>query len=379
MVLKTKLVLLIVVVCTGLPCNKSFAQNKAKNGLNVFLHPDKFYRKFFPHLKISRNPPDSMYIRSYQHRLSIGAHVLSPVILVDINSRKSATNGIDPSLKLRTNLSDVIGFSASYRFVAVGFAYLLKTRWNTRDDYAASRYRTATIKYNSGANAFQFKYVRIKGFTDVNRFNRTNALTPYMPRPDIVSKEFQFENIYNFSWKKYSYLAPLTFTQRQIKSHAGFLIKAGVYYHQLSSDTTIISQRQQEYYDDFSDVKVIRSLSLRVAPGIGGNLVFYKQIYLSMAVFTSFDFYNYKYLQTVDEKVRGRQTAVFFLDGKSSLGYQSRRMYAGVRYEAERRVGSLSSIQTKILYRYLGIEMGYRFTAPKAIKKFYKKTMPPGM
>lgn len=377
--IKIKVLLLIVVFSTGLPCYESIAQKEEKKERNVFLHPDKFYRKFFPHLKIRRNPPDSMYIRSYQNFLSVGAHVLSPVIHVDIRSQKSNTGRVDPSLKLRTNISDVIGFSASYRFVSAGFAYLLKSGLNTRGDYAPSRYRTATIKYNSAANAFQFKYVRIKGFTDVNPFNRTNAIHPYMQRPDIVSKDFQFENIYNFNWKKYSYIAPLTFTQRQIKSHGGFLIKAGVYYNQLSSDTTLISQKQQTYYDDFSDAKIIRSLSLRVAPGVGGNLVFYKQIYLSMAVFTSFDFYNYKYLKSADEKVSGRQAAVFLLDGKSSLGYQSRRIYAGVRYEAERRVASLQSIQTRILYSYLGFELGYRFNTPKVIKKFYKKTMPPGM
>ena len=379
---KIKLFFVLVVFSIALPGDIVIAQEKKEKEEkeeNVFLHPDKFYRKFFPHLRIRRNPPDSQYIRLYQNFLSVGVHVLSPVIRIGIDSKKSIPPGIDPSLKLRTNISDIVGFSVGYRFVSAGFAYLLKSGLNTHNDYAASHYRTATIKYSGSAFSFQFKYVRIKGFTDVNTFNRIDLYQKYRQRPDMLSKDFQFEGIYNLSWKKYSYIAPLTFAQRQIKSHAGFLLKAGIYYNQLSGDSALIGHKQQIYYDDFNGVKIIRSLSLRLAPGVGGNLVFYKQFYMSLAAFTSFDFYNYKYLKAADEKVHARQTAVFLLDGKASLGYQSRRLFMGLRYEAERRIGSLHHIQTNTIYSYTGIELGYRFNAPHIIKKIYKKTMPPGM
>ena len=305
--------------------------------------------------------------------------MLSPSIRIDIDSRKATPVSIDPSLKLRTNISEVVGFSASYRFVTAGFAYLLKSGLNTLGDYAPSRYRTATIKYNGGAYALQFKYVRIQGFTDINPFNRIDLTKKYRQRTDMVSKDFQFEGIYNRSWKKYSYIAPLLFTQRQIKSHAGFLLKTGLYYNQLSSDSALVGYQQQIYYDDFRNVKIIRSLSLRIAPGVGGNLVFYRQFYISLAAFTSFDFYNYRYLKTSDEKAPAKQAVMFLLDSKASIGYQSRRLYTGIRYEVERRTGSLHSIETTTLYSYVGIDLGYRFHAPRLVKKIYKKTMPPGM
>jgi hypothetical protein len=377
-VVKTRLFLVIAFFSIAWTPYAVLAQ-KEKEKENVLLHPDKFYKKFLPRLRVKRNPPDSSFIKSYPNYLSVEMHILSPAIRMDIHSRMPKPENVDPSSKFRTNISDVIGFSASYRFISVGFAFLSKSGMNTHQDYAPSRYRTATIKYNSAAYALQFRYVRIQGFTDINQSNRIDPNPVYTQRPDMVNKEFQFEGLYNLSWKKYSYIAPLTFAQRQIKSHAGFLLKVGAYYNQVSSNSAIVNQRQQPYYGDFNDVKIIRSVSIRVAPGVGGNLVFLKRIYLSLAAFTSFDLYYYKYLKTPDEKADRKQAFVFMLDGKASLGYQSRRLYAGLRYEAERRAGVLHSMNMNTIYTYTGIELGYRFDTPRLVKKVYKKTMPPGM
>jgi len=194
----------------------------------------------------------------------------------------------------------------------------------------------------------------------------------------MLSKEYQFEGIYNFSWRKYSYIAPITFSQRQIISHAGFLLKTGVYYNRLSADSALLNRRQQQYYGDFNDVSTIRSISIRIAPGLGGNLVFFKRVYLSAAAFTSFDVYFYKYFKSPDEKADSKQTLMLEEDGSVNLGYQSRRFYAGLSYEIEKRAGALHSMDISTTYSYKGIELGYRFNAPHVVKKVYKKTMPPG-
>ena len=260
----------------------------------------------------------------------------------------------------------------SYRFISAGFAFLLKSGAQTHDDYAKSRYRTATIKYSSRAWSLQYKFLKYRGLTDINS-------KPYTKRSDIINKEFQFEGIYNPGWRKYSYIAPATYSQRQIKSRASILFKTGVFYTQLFGDSAVIAPNQQEYFDDFNDVSVIRTLSVKLAPGAGGTFVFHKHYYLSVVVFPSYDLFFYKYLNHPDEKVKGRQTFVFVLDGEASVGYQSKRLYAGLRYEAERKHASLQSIRTNNVYTYLGVEIGYRFNTPRFVKKVYKSTMPPGM
>uniref|UniRef100_UPI002FDCF15A DUF4421 domain-containing protein n=1 Tax=Ohtaekwangia sp. TaxID=2066019 RepID=UPI002FDCF15A len=334
----------------------------------------------FPNLRIKQSVPDSLYIKTYPNYLSVGAHVLSPSIRTDINSRKSLVNGFDPAMKLRTNIADIAGLSVSYRFISAGFAFLLKSGMNMHDDYAKSKYRTATIKYSSEALMLQFKYIRIKGFTDINTNNHPEGNPPYTLRDDLTSKEFQFEALYNFDWKRYSYIAPLTFSQRQVKSRAGFLLKTGIYYHQLYSDSSLMNAWQRPYYPDLAKAKVLRSLTLRIAPGAGGNLVFNRCLYFSFATFVSYDLYLYKYLDHPDDKVSGRQAFVFTVDGKFGFGYQSRRLYAGIRYEVENRIAALhDDVSLNAFYGYTGIEIGYRFDAPGVLRKVYRKTMPPGM
>jgi hypothetical protein len=344
---------------------------------NVMLHPDKFYRKFFPNLKIKSHPPDSNFIKVYPNYLSAGLHVLSPVIHLNISPAKGVVPGFSPSSKFRTNISDVIGFSASYRFITAGFAFLANSGMHMHDDYSPSRYRTATIKYGGRAFNFQFKYIRIKGFTDIQQHEMGGD--EYILRPDMVSKEFQFEGLYNFSWKRYSYVAPINFSQHQIRSHAGFLLKSGVYYQQLYGASPILSTEQQPYYSDFSESKALRMLSIRFAPGVGVNVVALKKVYLSMATFTSFDLCVYKFLDDLDDKVSANRDFVFLLDNKLGVGYHSTRFYAGMRYDVEARSSVLSDIDLGQIYHYIGIELGYRFKAPRIVKKIYKKTMPPGM
>ena len=343
---------------------------------NVFLHPRKFYKRYFPHLKIKSDPPDSAYIKIYPDYLSVSAYVLSPKIGMDIGPGNTHANG---ALTLRTSIGDILGFSANYRFVGAGFAFLLNSGSPSQDNYAKSRYRTATIKYNSRSTSLQFKYLRFKGLTDIASPPGLDPLNAYIKRPDIVNKEFQFEWLYNPRWKKYSYIAPLTFSQRQIKSSTGFLLQTGVYYNQLSSDSTLVDASKRQFYADFNNVKIIKSLSIRLAPGLGSNFVFFKRYYLSLVAFPSYDLYFYKYQRDSDEKVKGRQTFIFVMEGKASLGYHSERIYGGLRIEAEKRSASLHEIDMNAMYTYFGVEIGYRFNTPRIVKKVYRETMPPGM
>lgn len=356
------------VVCVSLPVY-------GQEDLEVFLHPQKFYKKYLPNLKIKDIPLDTNYIHTYPNYLTVGVHVLSPALYSTIRTKNSLATDDRSDVKLRTSVADILGFSANYRFVSVGFAFLLNGGIQKYDGYAPSAYRTLTLKYNNPAYSFQFKFLRLKGFTDIN-------VMPNMPlamRGDILNKEFQLESVYNFDWKKYSYLAPLIFSQRQVKSRAGVLLKAGLYYKKLSGDSSLIEKNKQLYYESFGNNKGIQTFSIKLAPGVGGNLIMYKHICLSMALFTSFDLYFYKYIRTNDEVSASRERFVFAIDGYVSLGYQSQRIYAGLRYETDRRDASLHGIDLNMVNAYAGLEFGYRFDAPRIVKKFYKKTMPPGM
>ena len=371
---KAGFLLLVVVFFTLALCvtESASAQNE-----NVFLHPQKFYKKYLPNLRIEREYPDSLYIQSYPNYLSASVRLLSPAMRRDIIPRNSKLQG---KAAFRANVADIFGAMISYRYVSAGFAFLLNSGMQLNSEYAKSKYRTATIKYDSRGRTFEFKYIRIKGMTDVNVPSDYYQSHGYITRPDIVSKEFQFENTFNPAWRKYSFSTPFTFSERQVKSYGGFLFKTGIYYSQLSGDSSLVDPTKLAYYtNDISAVNVIRSFSIRLAPGAGANFVIHKNYYASIAAFPSYDIYFYKYLENTDGRSRGSQTLAFAFEGNASVGYQSRRLYAGVRCELENSSAVLRGFQSKRLNTSIGLEVGYRFNAPGFVKKVYRETMPPGM
>jgi hypothetical protein len=343
---------------------------------NVFLHPRKFYRKFFPKLRIKQRAlPDTLYIKTYPNLLSVRMHLLSPSIAVSIRPGDVSKSASDQSSNFKSNIGDIIGFTANYRFISAGFAFLLKSGLHSPSGYALSKYRTATIRYASNSYMLQYKYLRSSGFTDINH---SSLKERFIQRPDMTNKEFQFEGLYNFDWKKYSYIAPFSFSHRQAKSRAGLLLKAGVYYTEISGDSALINRDQEKYYQSFVDIQAFRTFSIKVAPGAGATFVL-KNYYLSVAAFPSCDLYFYKFINAEDRKVNTATTFVLTADFKANVGYQTKRFYAGVKYDVERRDAFVRVLNSRITYSYVGLEFGYRFRAPRVVKKIYKETMPPGM
>ncbi len=352
------------------------AQEKKEN---VFLHPTKFYQKFFPHLKVKRTPVDSLYVKTYPNYLSVAAHGLLPKIYLDLNPIGPKGKNKDASSEFRTNVNTIIGFSGSYRFVTAGFAVALKSNPTNDEGYTHTRYHTATIKYNSAKYILQFRYMKIKGLTDVNQSNNQDSTQKYSTRGDIIMKEYHFEGIYNFSWRKYSYIAPIDFTQRHVKSRIGFLLKTGIYNNQLFADSNLLSVRQREYFEGFDNIKKMIGYSVKLAPGVGTNIVFMRQFYISASVFAPYNLY-FNRLYNTDNHLAKKETSLqLVLDGTVSVGYQSKRFYAGARYQGESKGAKLQYISFTTVYSYFGIDVGYRFQPPHAVKKVYKETMPPGM
>ncbi len=353
---------------------QSIAQD---DGIEVFLKPKKFYKKFFPNLKITKPAFDSTYIKTYPNYLTTGTSLILPTLDLDLVSENQAAAA--STSKFRTNIGSILAFKAGYRFISAGFAMLVSSDTKNKKEFAPTSFRTATIKYNGAAFYLQFRYMRTIGFTDINENNNVNPLTVYTQRRDLRSKEYQFEGMYNFHWKKYSYYAAIDYTQRQLKSSVGMLLKAGAYYNELSANADLLTSSQKSFFEEFDDVQQIRSTSLKLAPGIGANLVFMKKVYLSAAVFTPYNLYVYNNFTKDDTRIKKGVSVAKVLDASASFGYQSERIYAGVRYQGDSKRLKMDAVTMNTKFNYVGFDIGYRFKAPRIVKKVYKETMPPGM
>ncbi|ABG59337.1 hypothetical protein CHU_2074 [Cytophaga hutchinsonii ATCC 33406] len=348
---------------------------ETKKKENVFLHPDKFYAKYFPNIKITYNPSDSTYIKTYpKNYMTVALHVLSPTIYANLEPSGAPQASSD----LRTNVKTITGLSFSYRHVTAGFALSLLPPLGDPPGYGSSRYRTATIKYKSPIYILTFRFMKIKGMTDINAFNSLDLAQQTVYRPDIIIKEYEFEGIYNFNWKKYSYLSTIDYTESQIKSHLGFMVKAGVYSQQFYGDSNLLSVPQRPYFESFDNITRMNGFNIKLSPGAGGNLVIKKHFYMACAIFSPLNLYVNRLFTT--EGIAHKETSFqWVLDGSASIGYQSKRFYAALRYEIDGRTAALTTFRYTSVYSYIGLDVGYRFKAPTFVKKFYKDTMPPGM
>lgn len=354
----------------------AFALQAQEKKQNVFLHPDKFYNKYFPHLKIKYNPSDSNYIKTYpKSYATVAMHLFSPTVYINMEPR----GVLQASSQFRTNIKTITGFSFSYRYVTAGFALSLLPPIGDPPNYTSTKYRTATIKYKSPIYVLTFKFMKVHGMTDINAFNSLDTTQNIVSRRDITIKEYMFEGIYNFNWKKYSYLSTLDLTEAQIKSHLGFMLKAGIYNQQFYGDSNLLSVPQRTYFEGYNNITKIVGYNIKFSPGIGGNLVIKKHFYAAISIFSPLNLYINR-LYSTDDKVLHKETILqWVLDGSASMGFQSKRFFAAVRFELDGRKAALNNVRYTSAYNYIGLDIGYRFIAPVIMKKFYKDTMPPGM
>jgi hypothetical protein len=325
--------------------------------------------------KKKKYQPDRKYIESYPSYLSIGVFTIAPTINYKLNSELKEATDKNVNSDFKANISNILGFTVGYRGINVAFGFKVGSKDQKNEEYAKSSYSSLTVRLRHPVYYLLFRYSSVKGLTDLNvaNHNPADTLSKYLRRGDIGSTDYQFEGIYNFSWRKYSYTAPLTFLQRQIKSRVGILLKSGLSYSELSADSAIVSARQRPYYEEFSDVRKLSGLSIKAAVGFGGNLVFFKRMYLSAAVFVAYDLYLYKYTRFSDGSTKNGQSFVVVFDGRASLGYQSERFYIGLRYEGDSRGAKIDHVRLTTQYSYVGFEVGYRFKAPGFLKKGYDK------
>lgn len=369
-----KTIYCLIFLSIGLGVN---AQEKKEKHENVFLHPKKFYAKYFPNIKITYKPSDSNYIKVFpRNQMIVGTQILIPKVYANFQP----VGSLQASSRFQTNIKTITGFSFSYRHVTAGFALSLIPPIGDPPNLISTRYRTATIKYKTPIYILTFKFMKIKGMTDVNDFNSINPLqSSYVPRPDITIKEYLVEGIYNFSWKKYSYLATMDNTEGQIKSRAGFLMKVGVYNQQFFGDTNLLSVPQRPYFTEFNNVTKIVGYNIKVSPGVGANLVFKKHLYASISIFSPLNLYVNKLENGKGDIIKKETSLQWVLDGSISIGYNAKRFFAALHYDVDGRNAAFNSYAYKSVYNYIKLDIGYRFNTPVVIKKFYKDTMPPGM
>ncbi len=217
---------------------------------------------------------DSLYVRHYPTLLTLGLFTATPYMSIGMSPLTDSLSNYGSAFE--GNYSGALGFSFGYR--TVGFSYGVRLPLDPigEGQMGKSSFKIFSIKIKKLPFNISLDYRRYKGFYDANAMEYTPTATkenPYSIRPDLTFRTYSGNLICNFSWRKYSYTAPINYAERQLRTRVGFLMKGAVSYLQLFSDSAFISNYQIAYFPDFYPVKSIDAIVLKTGPGLGLNLV----------------------------------------------------------------------------------------------------------
>jgi len=322
-----------------------------------------------------KSVPDTNFIISYPQYISLGIYTASPLmqIIVDPVNKDYDKYKSD----FRGNFSDLLGFTFSYRSIYIHYAF--KTPFGPSEDSRKGRSTSTgiTLRIRKPRITMAAEYRRYEGYYDDN-------IASYLPhdsgayyvRPDIHYKNIGLNGIYNFSWRKFSYNAPLTYNERQLKSRIGFLVKGGINYTTIySTNSTILSPVQTNNFTSFNDINSIHALLLKAGPGVGINLIVFRRFYFSLNYFIMGNFIEYQYGTRSDENSSWRGNANIYTETSTGFGYNSKRLFAGISFNGDINIMQVKGASIKTNFASVSLSLGYRFSAPVFFKKGWNNTV----
>ena len=319
---------------------------------------------------------DTNYIMSYPQLLTFGVFTATPVMEVSIKptDKNISSYGSD----FLGNFSNILGFTFAYRNVAISLGFKTPVGPGKDDRKGNSAHTNLIAKIKKPWLSIIVDYRRYTGYYDNNVAGYADESSQhfYYVRPDIRFKNIGANGVYNFSWKKYSYNAPLTFSERQLRTRIGFLVKAGLNYMNIrSSDSTILSRTQTSIFTSFDDIKSINAVLLKAGPGAGINLVLFKRFYFALNYFLMGNFIEYTYATEANSASRWQGNTNFYTETATCFGYNSKRLFMGITINGDINIMNVQKASIKTNFASAGITLGYRFNAPEFFSKAWNKTL----
>jgi len=319
----------------------------------------------------SKPRPDSNYIKSYKHYLTIGFFVATPITTLTLTPKDSTIKPTEYS----TNLASAIGFTGSYKSISASFGFRTNPEADEKSKYGTTKYKSFSIGTQRTKFAIRFDYRKISGFYNGDSMiTIPNEPTTYFKRSDVTTKQYMLSGLYNFSWRKYSYQSSFLFTEHQLKTRVGFIMKSSISLNRLQSDSSLINNTDKTATNS-EKIQQLNYTSFLVGPGMGLNVVIAKRVYFSLMIFYSIDFVTYTLINNNNSTNTRDNSLTGFYEGRAALGYHSKRFYAGIKVVGDKIAVQTQDYKVENTFGVLTLDIGYRFNAPGILKKVYSKTL----
>jgi hypothetical protein len=309
-------------------------------------------------LKKKTNTIDTTYIKDISDKLIIKINRDSRVDSYTITEKDKSSTTILP------NEQKNYFISLDYKFI--GFSLGLPKSWSESDyqNYLKGK----TTDFNLNFTFFFNKWVQavyyntIKGFyidsSNLTIQNSSGELRPYPQLPNFKTRRIGGSTSYVLNGNRFSYRSFLQQTQIQKKS-SGSLIPSLSYEYFYSTDKN----------DDYLDESYKKNLSFTASIGYQYNWVVFKNLNFSGGISSGYGLgyvksYN---LNSTDEKRYWEKKIILNLN--VNLNYQWRNLFCGIQVSSLNSFSEEADLNIRNTINYENIYLGYRFNAPRIIKK----------
>ncbi len=295
------------------------------------------------------------------------------VKLSNSNDFKNFTVRNTTKYQVDPNDKSIVKLFVNYRWLSVSISRAPNFLNANNNDLIKGKTTTTAFALNLNFTHWSqtFSYSRIKGFYLDNTAdyipNWRKGIDPYIQFPDLVYTGYAGQTAYTFN-KNFSFNALSSQTEKQQKS-AGTLRPAVSYNYDLV-DNKILRTGQDSSQKS-------RNLQLLLSAGYYHTFVINKNFYFSAGLIPgigviSTKFYNRQPTETI---ITRYVNIIYHSEATCALGYNSERLFIGGQLTGATSGYNQHNISTYITTKGLTYQVfaGYRFGAPKFLKKILKK------
>ncbi len=308
----------------------------------------------------------NLFIQDHKNQFNVKFEVSNDVLTYNLPQE-------DIKLRIKPNLNIKYGFVLSYKFASIRLG--IRPKVSDADELNKGDSKTFRIHFKLLFDywSHHFAYNYAKGYYIVNTEDFTPPITKsnfHIQFPNLTSNTFTGSSMYKFN-ENYSVRAIESQTEIQIKSAGSFM--PGVvysYYNIKGAGEILYPEDNLVTRPNYSDIK---GFDISLAAGYYYTFVFKKHWYANAFATPSIglDFHNTTE-HTPDAITSDNNIDIFYtLRSGIGIGYNGEKIFLGANFSHGNSSEKFSDneIKLKTIANTFHVFIGYRFKAPKAVRK----------
>ncbi len=252
-----------------------------------------------------------------------------------------------------------IGIGASFGKLGLELGFKLPASDRQLKKYG--RTRSLDLRLNSYGDKFGVDgYLQsYRGFYVRRGYERRTPDESVRPQfPQLRAFHLGGNFYYVFNYRRFSYRAVFTQTERQLRSAGSWLAMGSVSYLALRNQRSLIPEAVEGQFGAGTDLRRARLYSLAVMPGYGYTFI-YDKIYLSGTAFAGLGVQQRWYI--LDDKIDSSPGVIRRVNFRLATGYFGDAWYGGINFIFDYYAFRIQNLNIAANTSSLKLFVGYRF------------------